>query len=48
MSSNWLEVSRSTLESVEVIEKSIVTLLFEKFDNPKESVIIDHKIKNLI
>ena len=39
---------RSDMEDVETLEKSITSLLFEKADNPRETVINDHKIRNLI
>lgn len=48
MSSTWLEQTRSTLEMLELIDHSITTELMLKSDNNKESVMIDHRIKNLI
>lgn len=36
MSSNWLEQSRSILESIEVLDKVVIDLMFEKLENPKE------------
>ena len=48
MSSTWLEQARQSLEMLEIIDKGITTELFVKCDNPRESVIVDHKIKNLM
>jgi len=48
MSSTWLEQTRSCLESLELLDKVITHELFAKQDTPKDSVIIDHKIKNFI
>mmetsp|Transcript_62554 Transcript_62554/g.72761 ORF Transcript_62554/g.72761 Transcript_62554/m.72761 type:complete len:506 (-) Transcript_62554:135-1652(-) len=48
MTSSVLEQIRGNLEDVEHLEKAITSILFEKADNPRDSVINDHKIKNLI
>ena len=48
MSSNWLEQSRSILESIELIDKVMIELMFEKNENPRETIMVDNKLKNLI
>jgi len=48
MSSSVLEQIRDFLEDIETLEKSISKELQYKSENPKESVLTDHKIKNLI
>jgi hypothetical protein len=48
MSSNWLEQSRSVLEAVEVMDRVMIELMFEKADNPKEQVVVDNRLKNII
>ncbi len=48
MSSYYLEQVREDFASLELIEKSIVSCLFQKVDKPKESVLLEHKISRLL
>jgi len=48
MSSSILEQIRENFHEVENLEKAIAKQLSYKSENPKESVITDHRIKNLL
>jgi splicing factor 3A subunit 3 len=48
MSSSILEQIRENLQDVETLEKTLARQLAYKSENPKESVLTDHKIKNLL
>jgi hypothetical protein len=46
MHSSWLEEVRTNLESIEVLEKAIVSEMLALQDNPKEKSIAEHRIHN--
>lgn len=46
MQSSWLEEVRSNLESIEVLEKAIVSEMLAIQDNPKEKSIAEHRMNN--
>ena len=48
MSSSRLEQIRQRLEDMEYIRHSIMLCLEKKQEHPKQSVILDHKVKNLL
>ncbi|KAL4436431.1 hypothetical protein ABPG74_002997 [Tetrahymena malaccensis] len=48
MSANWLEQTRSVLENIELLDQTVLDFMFDKLENPKDQVIIDNKLKNLI
>jgi hypothetical protein len=46
MQGSWLEEVRSSLESIEVLEKAIVSEMLAIQDNPKEKAIAEHRMNN--
>lgn len=48
MQGTWLEETRTNFESIEVLEKAIVSEMLSLQDNPKERSMSEHRIKNFM
>lgn len=48
MYSSWLEEMRFNMESIEVLEKAVVSEMLAIQDNPKEKAIAEHRIDNFL